>query len=249
MINGAWVLALTIMLQSPAPQTAAPPPPDTVPDRPLQDIVVNLGRDLRRLPSTDSAIILSVGGLAALAARPSDHSMSRWVLDCGPASYTTVGRTIGNGWTQGGAALGTYVTGVLVHDRFTTHIGSDLIRAQALNAVLTRGIKLAAQRHRPNGGSSDSFPSGHTSASFTTAAVLEGHFGWKVGIPAFAVAGFVGWTRVRDDVHWLTDVVVGGSLGTIVGHAVTRGHRRQQWSVVPVATGDQVAIYIYRNPR
>ena len=63
-------------------------------------------------------------------------------------------------------------------------------------------------------------PSGHTSATFASAAVLQDHFGWKVGVPSFAVAGFVGWTRIRDQHHWLTDVLVGAMIGFAVGYGM-----------------------------
>ena len=128
----------------------------------------------------------------------------------------------------------------------TIHIGSDLIRAQALNAILTRGMKAVVGRRRPSGGP-DSMPSGHTTATFATAAVLNDHFGWTVGVPSFAVASFVGWTRVRDRAHWVTDVIVGAAIGTAVGHAVASGHRERSWTVVPVASAASVAVYYVRR--
>ncbi len=121
-----------------------------------------------------------------------------------------------------------------------------LIRAQALNAVITRAFKVAANRRRP-GGSHDSMPSGHTTASFASAAVLGEHFGWQTGVPAYAVAGFVGWTRVRDRAHWLTDVVIGAAVGTIVGRTVAAGHRERRWTIIPSAGRSQVGIYVVRR--
>jgi membrane-associated phospholipid phosphatase len=135
--------------------------------------------------------------------------------------------------------------GRLRDDRFVTHLGSDLIRAQLLNAVLTRGLKLAAQRNRPHGGD-DAMPSGHTSATFASAVVLQEHYGWRVGLPAYAVASFVGWSRIRDDRHWLTDVIVGATVGAIAGRTVTRGHGAA-WVVVPTATSQGAAIFLVRR--
>ena len=67
-------------------------------------------------------------------------------------------------------------------------------------------------------------PSGHTSATFASAAVLHRHYGWKIGLPAYAAASFVGWTRVRDRVHWLSDVAFGAAIGTVAGRAVAGRH-------------------------
>ncbi|ODS56264.1 MAG: hypothetical protein ABS36_07630 [Acidobacteria bacterium SCN 69-37] len=244
MLTSTCALAVALTLQAGA-APPAPPPPD---DRPIHEFFQNLGHDIVALPSRETAIILgsAIGG--ALAARPADDDLRSWADAQGRSPYTAVGRTLGDGWIQGGAALATYGVGLISDQRGVTHIGSDLIRAQALNAVVTRGLKFAAGRRRPSGGP-ESLPSGHASASFTSAAVLDSHFGPKVGIPAYAVAGFIGWTRVRDNAHWLTDVIVGGAIGTVVGRTVARGHRRTTWAVIPTVGHDRVAIRVVRLGR
>jgi membrane-associated phospholipid phosphatase len=248
-LGTAWILAAALALQAAAPPPAAPAsrPPATTDDRPFQQLFQNLGKDLKRLPSTDSAGILAGGLAGAVALRRHDVAFSEWAIAEGPSSYTSVGAWLGDGWVQVGGAVGTYAVGLATHSHETTHIGSDLIRAQALNGVITRGLKIVAPRNRPSGGP-HSLPSGHTSASFATAAVIQGHFGWKIGAPVYAAAGFVGWTRVRDDHHWLTDAVVGAAIGTMVGHTVTIGHRdHDTWTIVPVKSTGTLAIMFVRN--
>jgi hypothetical protein len=246
-LGTAWLLAAALTLQSAAaaPAPAPPEPAAIVQDRPFQNLFQNLGTDLRRIPSSDSAVILSSGVFGALWVRTEDTRLSNWSVQQGHSSYTSIGGVVGDGWVQAGTAVGTYAIGLATHSPLTTHVGTDLIRGQALNGLLTRGVKLAAQRNRPSGGP-NSLPSGHTSAAFTTAAVLQGHFGWKVGAPMYALAGFVGWTRVRDDQHWLTDTIVGGAIGSVVGHAVTMGHREQRWVIVPAKNGRDYAIYLVK---
>jgi membrane-associated phospholipid phosphatase len=243
-LSTAGVLALALALQAPAtpPPSSPPPLPD---DRPIQDIFQNLGHDLAQLPSLDTLTIVGAGAVAAIAAHPADDNLATWAADRGPSGYTRPGAVLGDGWLQGGAAIGTYVVGLAARDRRTVHVGSDLIRGQVLNAVITRGAKLVADRRRPGGGS-DSMPSGHTTASFATAAVLQEHFGWQVGLPSFATAGLIGWTRVRDHAHWLTDVIVGAAVGVAVGHTVAGGHRHRTWVVVPAAGSQSVALYVVR---
>jgi hypothetical protein len=245
-LTSTCALAVALALQAPgAPAQAPEPPPD---DRPIHEFFQNLGRDIVALPTPETAIVIGAAVGGALATHPADDNLQLWADEQGPSGYTRIGRTAGDGWIQGGAALATYGAGLLSGHRTVTHIGSDLIRAQALNAVITRGMKLVAGRKRPSGGR-ESLPSGHASASFASAAVLDSHFGPKVGIPAYAVAGFIGWTRVRDNAHWLTDVIVGGAIGAAVGHTVARGHRNRSWVVVPSVGRDRVAVHIVKLSR
>jgi membrane-associated phospholipid phosphatase len=245
-LTSTCALAIALALQAPgAPGPAPQAPPD---DRPIQEIFQNLGRDIVALPSPETAILIGSGVAGALATHPADDNLQLWAEELGPSDYTRIGRTAGDGWIQGGAALATYGVGLVSGHRTVTHIGSDLIRAQVLNAVITRGLKFAAGRRRPSGGR-ESLPSGHASASFASAAVLDSHFGPKVGIPAYAVAGFIGWTRVRDNAHWLTDVIVGGAIGAAVGRTVARGHRTMTWTVVPTISRNQVAVHVVRVGR
>lgn len=75
-----------------------------------------------------------------------------------------------------------------------------------------------------------SFFSGHTSASFSTAAVNCVHHtqlpiygqgnAWLPCAGGFAVAGAVGALRIVSDFHYLSDVLVGAAVGTGVGIAV-----------------------------
>ena len=231
-------LTLAVTLQAPAP--ASPPE-----DKPFQHLLPNLAQDLGHVMSWDSLAILGTGVAGGIVTHQVDTRVSTWAVAAGTSDYTPIGARLGDGWTQGGAALATYGIGLLARDRQTIHIGSDLIRAQILNGLFTRGAKFAIDRQRPGGGA-DSMPSGHTSASVATATVLFEHFGWKVGVPAFAAAGFVGWTRVRDHQHWLSDVIVGASIGAVVGHAVAGDHRSGTWTFVPVTSPTKLAIYVVR---
>jgi membrane-associated phospholipid phosphatase len=103
---------------------------------------------------------------------------------------------------------------------------------------LTIGIKEATRRSRPEG-AGFSFPSGHTTAAFASATVLQQHFGWKVGIPAYAVAAYVGASRVEMRRHYLSDVAFGAALGIVAGRTVTIGHQRLL--ITPMATPEGAA--------
>ena len=244
MLHAGWVVVLTLSLQAPPPGTA--PPTVWSDDQPFTRLFHNLARDLGSLPTIDTVRVLGTGGAGTIAVRNADDNLAAWANAEGTSGYTAFGRVLGDGWVQGSAAVGAYAVGKFSGHPALTHIGSDLIRAQALNAVVTRGLKAAVDRTRPTGGH-HAFPSGHASAAFTSAGVLHGHFGWKVGVPAYALAGLVGWSRVRDRQHWMSDVFFGATLGTIAGRTVTRGHRaRPTWTVVPAATRGGAALHVVK---
>jgi hypothetical protein len=238
-----WAIALAIALQTgpgPTPTTQAWPD-----DRPIVRFLPNLREDVQALPSVTTLWVL-VGGTAVgsvLSAR--DNEVADWMSRQGASRWADIGEVLGDGYVQGAAALFTYGVGRLQSSPKVTHMGSDLVRAQILNGLLTKGLKLAVDRKRPDGGG-HSFPSGHTAAAFASASVLHGHFGWKVGAPAYSLSAYIGWTRLRDDQHWLSDLVAGATLGVIVGQAVTSGHRQRTWTVAPVPARGGIGVVVYK---
>ncbi len=71
-------------------------------------------------------------------------------------------------------------------------------------------------------------PSGHTTVAFAAATVLaEQYPSLMVAIPAYGVAGLVGFSRVYANQHWTSDVLVGAMLGTAVAHTLRRRHRQR----------------------
>ncbi|PKL45982.1 MAG: hypothetical protein CVV39_07850 [Planctomycetes bacterium HGW-Planctomycetes-1] len=94
-----------------------------------------------------------------------------------------------------------------------------MFRALAVTGATTLLLKGTVQNHTPNG-KDWAWPSGHTSSSFAVAAVLDEFYGPKIGIPAYLGAGFVGYRMMESGDHWASDILFGGVLGYIVGHAI-----------------------------
>lgn len=108
-------------------------------------------------------------------------------------------------------------------------IGSAAL-SQVTTKFVTRQLKEAVGAERPDGSDNLSFPSGHTSASFAAAATLHKRYGWKYGVPAYAVASFTGAARVQARKHYMRDVIAGAALGTAGGWFLTRRRNDQvQW--------------------
>lgn len=95
---------------------------------------------------------------------------------------------------------------------------------------VTSVLKGVIHDDRPDHSDDNSFPSGHTSISFASAATLEKRYGWKLGLPAHAVAIFVGVGRVEARKHHVHDVLVGAAIGESAGWLLTSRHDKSvQW--------------------
>lgn len=188
------------------------------------DLFVDTLRDVRHLPSRNTFGWLAVGGAAALLSHPADPDITRRLASSEPLHETLeAGAIVGSTPAQLGAALVTYALGRTMNKPQLTDLGADLVQAQLLAEGLTFGIKNATRRNRPEG-PGFSFPSGHTTVTFASATVLQRHFGWKAGVPAYAVAAYVAASRVQMKRHNLSDVAFGAALGIVIGRTVTIGH-------------------------
>jgi membrane-associated phospholipid phosphatase len=102
----------------------------------------------------------------------------------------------------------------------------------AESAGLTLGVtyilKYTVNETRPNGGS-QSFPSAHTSISFSAAEFLRKRYGWEYGIPAYALASFVAYSRVEANEHHPHDVIAGAAIGIGSSFLFTRPYKK--WTV------------------
>ena len=208
----------------------------------FRDLFAPLGSDFRHLVSRETALWLTAGGAGAIAVHPGDVVVTRSFVSSHVTEETLdPGETVGNGVPQIGAALGVYVAGRLDGSARVAQLGADLFRAQLVSGALTQGIKLATGRTRPDG-TGYSFPSGHAASAFATATVLHRYYGWRVGVPAFALASYVGGSRLSENRHYLSDVVFGAAIGTLSARAVTVGHGRHQFAVTAVARPGGVGV-------
>jgi membrane-associated phospholipid phosphatase len=114
-----------------------------------------------------------------------------------------------------------------------------------VSQAFTQGIKYSVRRQRPTG-ECCAFPSGHASATFATASVLERHFGYRAAWPTLAIASYVGMSRLADNRHYLSDVLFGASVGIASGWTVVGRHGRSDYSLVPVPVPGGVAVTLAR---
>ena len=99
--------------------------------------------------------------------------------------------------------------------------------------VFGRGLK---------GSDYQSFPSGHATSAFAAAAAVSLETAewwpktrWIIGPILYGGAALVGVSRIYDDKHWASDVLMGAAVGTFAGLKTVRfnhtheGNRIDRW--------------------
>jgi len=148
------------------------------------------------------------------------------------------------------AALGTY--GIVFHkdkEKTTTLLATQ---AYITAATIETAIKFLTSRQRPNyydavtgknshvfhgpfyhflkkdNSSFQSFPSGHTTVAFAAATVFAMEYREYRAVPiiAYSAATAIGLSRIVQNAHWISDVMVGAALGFLCGRQVVNNYHR-----------------------
>lgn len=201
------------------------------------NVVMRMARDIasdyKNYLSLDTAQTLGIGGFAALAVHAGDESIATSVQEGNPPTLTG-GAEYGSQLLLVPVAIGWWVIASAAGSSRHAEAGRDLLRAEISAVSWTYAIKFATDRTRPNG-DPRSFPSGHASNSFAAAVVLQEHYGWKIGLPAFLAAGYTGISRITANQHWASDVVFGAAVGVASGRVATIRVRNTKVSMAPLA--------------
>ncbi len=132
-----------------------------------------------------------------------------------------------------------YLGGKIFNNQRAKETGIMGIESMVIAGALSSIGKLLIGRKRPNknkgafyytGVSSKSYksslPSGHATMAFSLASVIaEQYENILIDILAYGAASAVGFQRVYDDKHWLSDVAAGAILGTLVGKTIVKLNR------------------------
>ena len=142
---------------------------------------------------------------------------------------------------------GIYVKGLVFKDqkaKDTAYLGfKSILFTQAV--VLS--LKYITGRERPSGNkgayffkmldfspgtNSLSFPSGHASTAFAFSSVIAHQYPeWWVKVLVYSAATSVAWSRLNDNVHFTSDVLVGSAIGWYVGTTLTKFHQKKKSNI------------------
>jgi membrane-associated phospholipid phosphatase len=117
----------------------------------------------------------------------------------------------------------------------------------AMNQVISIGLKHAINKRRPFNNGDYAFPSGHTSTAFQSAAFIQKRYGWHYGIPAYALAGFTGFSRINAKRHDGWDVLAGALVGIGSAYLFTTPYQQEHFELsFKSGDGDYLIGIIYK---
>ena len=199
--------------------------------------------DFKNFFSHDTAQVMGLMAAASIAVTPWDTYGANNGFHFSTRG-TNPGNTIGQLYVQLAAGATLYTVGEIGGHSRMTNVGRDIVRAQLLTQTMVQATKVIVRRERPDGSNSMSFPSGHSASMFATASVLQRYYGWKAGLPAFALGAYVGSARMAWNKHHISDVVMGAGFGLAAARTVTMGvgEAKFQVGVAPTPGGAQVTF-------
>lgn len=155
------------------------------------------------------------------------------------------------------------LVGRLTNNPRARGVAMDGVSASVISAgLITPALKRMVGRARPHTAGSPfeftafsdqySFPSGHATQAFAVATVIAEHYDSRwIKALSFGVAGAVGYSRIHQDRHYLSDVLAGALIGHFVGKTVVRRHDRltddKEWIWTPVASTEWTGLTLSRK--
>ncbi|MBB2150349.1 phosphatase PAP2 family protein [Pedobacter gandavensis] len=115
------------------------------------------------------------------------------------------------------AVYGLNLAGVKGRNSYLDATGNYVVSMGIMTGMVAIAKK-QSHRLRPDGSGYDSFPSGHSAASFVAAEFLKQEYKdvspW-IGYAGYAVATTTGVFRLYNNKHWVSDVVAGAGVGIL----------------------------------
>jgi len=170
------------------------------------------------------------------------------LLAASPALAGAPDKKIENAGTIVALALPVAAGGIsLLHDRDWEGV-AELTESTALTVGTALILKQIVRERRPDHSDYQSFPSDTAALAYSSADYLWDRYGWRYGVPAYAAAMFVGYSRVNAKKHHWYDVAASSAIAFGFNYAfVTRYRPTDRYSVYASATPDEVGIHMAMN--
>lgn len=192
--------------------------------------------DLPHLFINENIAPFAVGGLATAldwATLDGQNHLASDLQSWNTQPLFDFGNFYGEGWVEGGAALGGWSLGALTNDLRLQEFGRDATESLIDATVTVTVLKYTVGRERPDGSNNQSFPSGHTITAFCVGPVVTQYWGWGAGAAVYTLGTVTALARVEGYHHYLSDTIAGATLGILIGNAVVYAPKNFKVSVGP----------------
>jgi membrane-associated phospholipid phosphatase len=135
-----------------------------------------------------------------------------------------------------------YVAGLATKEKRLQSVALGGVKSLGISTLIYAGSKLLIRRNRPDAANSSldfappfmrksftSSPSGHSNTIFTVATALAMEYRETKWVPivAYTIATLTAVSRIYQNRHWTSDVVVGSAIGHFVTKAVWKNNNRK----------------------
>ena len=174
------------------------------------------------------------------------------------------GNFMGQPEYQGPFLVAFWGLGVTSNNEWIRTTSTMLAASMAASGMIQTFSKEAVGRARPSSGDGNtsfkpfggkayhSFPSGHTMLSISSSWIMARQVNFlPLKIVFYAIPAIVGWSRLYNNAHWFSDIILGSALGIASAEAVIRYYStikkkdRSQAGLTVLPRGDGVSL-IYR---
>lgn len=161
-----------------------------------------------------------------------------------------LGNMVGNALYVGGMGIASQFGDPKAHNR-----AIGMFKASTYAIGVTFLLKGIVREPRPDFHEQrDSFPSGHSSSSFSFSGYITAEHGWGWGSAALVFSSFVAYSRINDERHRLHDVVAGATIGWVYGWSMSRKksaeveeEKKPEIALVPILDSQTAGAVLYRE--
>jgi membrane-associated phospholipid phosphatase len=209
-----------------------------------KEFFIRFGRDFKGVLGSpchwgkkDVLTVAAISGVGLLL-YSFDEDINAWVQGKRTPSsddISSVFSYVGNGGVLLGLAGVIYAVGAIDHEDSWRKTALLSVESLVTASILVWGTKAIVGRARPDTDESghtfdtftldsgyQSFPSGHAAGAFAVATTIaEQSTVLALDIIAYSLATLVALSRIHDNQHWASDVLIGSALGYFIGKKIS----------------------------
>lgn len=149
-------------------------------------------------------------------------------LLCAPADAGSKNDSIAKAGEAIAIILPISAGGISIYKSDWTGLAQDVVDTGATVGTAF-ALKHFIHEERPDHSDNQSFPSDTSALAFAPAQFLWDRYGWQYGLPAYAAAVFVGYSRVESKQHHVWDVAASAAISFGYSKIFTTRYRR--WNI------------------